>query len=54
MAQNRMRPVREHSRHPAPVLSEQAMADCVNAAVHGAEPLEPDSVLDRSITQAKL
>ena len=37
-------PVREHSRHPAPVLREEAMADRVDAAVHWAEPLELQSV----------
>jgi hypothetical protein len=54
VTQNRVRPVREHGGHPAPVLREEAMADRVDAAVDSAEPLELQSVVDRIGANAKL
>ncbi len=48
------RPVREHRGHPAPVLGEQAVADCVDAAVDLAQPSELQSAIDRVIANAKL
>jgi hypothetical protein len=54
MTQNRPRPAREHSRHPASVLGQEAVADRVDAAVYLAQALELQPVRDRAAIEPKL
>lgn len=47
MAQYRAFPAGEHGGQPPSVLCEESVTDRVHAAVHGAQPAELYSVLDR-------
>jgi hypothetical protein len=44
----------ENGGHPAPVSSEEAVADGVDAAVDSAQPAELQPVVDRVGPEAKL